>query len=137
VGNEPSYPGGKIVLGVISLGRNFLLPTVPVHEGLWRYWQKHGLWIWAGHKAVTITVPKAWRNRAAITWGVNVGIVSTLRLPGTLLTAGCPAGPGTWDAYVGGLYLRSRSACVPLVFAVGRRSAVVRVGVGRLCGTVP
>jgi hypothetical protein len=136
VGNEPSYPGGKIVLGVISLGRDFLQPTVRVHQGSWRYWQKHALWIWPGHQAVTITVSKAWRTRAAITWGVNLGIVSTLRLPGALLTPGCPAGPGTWDAYAGGFYLRSRSACVPLVFAVGRRSAVVRVGVGRRCGTV-
>jgi hypothetical protein len=136
-GNEPTFPGGKIVLGVISLGPAFLQPSVPVHQGWWRYWQKHGLWIWAGHQAVTITVPKAWRNRVAITWGVNVGIVSTLRLPGTLLTPGCPAGPGTWDGYAGGFYLRSRSACVPLAFAVGRRSAVVRVGVGRRCGTVP
>jgi len=33
-----------------------------------------------------------------------------------------------------GFYLRSRSACVPLVVGVGRRSAVVRVGVGRRCG---
>ena len=137
VGNEPSSPGGKIVLGVISLGPDVVQPTVPVHQGWWRYWQKHGLWIWTGHQAVTITVPKAWRNRAAITWGVNAGIVSTLRLPGTLLSPGCPAGPGTWNGYAGGIYLRSSSACVPLVFAVGRRSAVVRVGVGRRCGPVP
>ena len=134
VGNDPS-PDGKIVLGVISLGPAFLQPTVPVHQGWWRYWQKHGLWIWTGHQAVTITVPKAWRNRAAITWGENVGIVSTLRLPGTLLSSGCTAGPLTWNGYPGGFYLRSRSACVPLVFGLGRRSAVVRVGVGRRCGT--
>jgi hypothetical protein len=130
VGNEPS-PGGKIVLGVISLGPDFLQPAVPVHQRWWRYWQKHGLWIRAGHQVVTVTVPRAWRNRAAITWGVNVSIASTLRLPG------CPASPGTWNAYAGGFYLRSSSACVPLVFAVGRRSAMVRVGVGRRCGTVP
>ncbi len=130
VGNEPS-PEGKIVLGIISLGPDFLQPAVPVHQRWWRYWQKHGLWIRAGHQAVTITVPRAWRNRAAVTWGVNVGIASTLRLPG------CPAGPGTWNGYAGGFYLRSSSACVPLVLAVGRRSAVVRVGVGRSCGTVP
>jgi hypothetical protein len=130
VGSEPS-PGGKIVLGVISLGPDFLQPAVPVHQRWWRYWQKHGLWIRAGHQVVTVAVPRAWRNRAAITWGVNVGIARTLRLPG------CPAGPGTWNAYAGGFYLRSSSACVPLVLAVGRRSAVVRVGVGRRCGTVP
>lgn len=136
VRNEPSPPG-KIVLGVISLGPEVLQPPVPVRQGWWRFWQKHGLWILDGHQTVTITVPTAWRNRAAITWGVNVGIVSTLRLPGTLLTPGCPAGPLKWNGYAGGFYLRSSSACVPLVFAVGRRSAVVRVGVGRRCGPVP
>lgn len=129
VGNIPS-PGGKTVLGVISLGADFLQATVPVHQGVWRHWQKHGLFIRAGREAVTITVPKAWRTRAAVTWGVNVAIASTLRLPG------CPAGPRTWNAYAGGFYLRSSAACVPLVFAVGRRSAVVRVSVGRRCGMV-
>ena len=126
----PGTPPGRIVLGVITLGPEFLQPTVPVHQGWWRYWQKHGLAIRAGHQMVTITVPKAWRNRAAITWGVNVGIASTLRLPG------CPDTPGSWNGYAGGFYLRSNSACVPLVFTVGRRTAVVHVGVGRRCGPV-
>jgi hypothetical protein len=129
-------PDGKIVLGVIALGRDFLQRTVPVHQGWWRYWQKDGLWILEGRQTVTIRVPKAWRRDAAITWGVNVGIVSTLRLPGTLLTAGCPAGRLKWNGYAGGFYLRSKAACVPLEFAVGRRSAVVHVGVGRRCGPV-
>ena len=132
--NAPA-PDGKIVLGVISLHPE-LQPTVRVHQGWWRYWQKYGLEILDGHRAVTITVPIAWRSRAAITWGANAGIVSTLRLPGTLLTPGCPAGRLTWNGYAGGFYLRSPSACVPLVFAVGQRSAVVHIGVGRRCGTV-
>lgn len=135
VSNRPSPPG-KIVLGVISLGPEFLQPSVRVHQGWWRYWQKHGLWILDGHQAVTITVPTAWRSRAAITWGVNAGIVSKLRLPATLLTPGCPVGPLKWNGYAGGFYLRSSSACVPLVFTVGRRSAVVPVDVGRRCGPV-
>jgi hypothetical protein len=135
VGKAPA-PNGDIVLGVISL-RNALWPTVPVHQGGWHYWQKDGLWILDGHQTVTITVPKAWRSRAAITWGAGAGIVSTLRLPGTLLTPGCPAGPLKWNPYYGGFYLRSKSACVPLEFAVGRRSAVVRIGVGRRCSPGP
>jgi hypothetical protein len=123
----PDRDDGKLVLGIISIG-DAPWPTVRVHQGRWRYWQKDGLDIRAGHQTVTITVPRAWRNRAAITWGVNVGIASTLRLPG------CPATPGSINGYAGGFYLRSRSACVPLVFSVGRRSALVRVGVGRRCG---
>ena len=134
--NEPASPGGKIVLGVISIGDAYW-PAVRVHQGRWRYWDKDGLFILDGQRPVTITVPKAWRNRAAITWGVNAGIVSTLRLPGTMPSAGCLAGPLTWNGYPGGIYLRSRSACVPLVFGIARRSAVVRVGVGRRCGWLP
>jgi len=129
-------PNGPIVLGVISIG-DAPWPAVPVHQGRWRYWQKDGLQILDGHQTVTISLPRSWRNRAAITWGVNSGIVSKLRLPGTLLTPGCPVGPLKWNSYPGGFYLRSSSACVPLVFGVGRRSTVVRVGVGRRCGAGP
>src|SRR5215468_12780328 len=56
VRSEPA-PGGKAVLGVISLGRDFLQPTVPVHQGSWRYWEKHGLYLLDGRQTVTITVP--------------------------------------------------------------------------------
>jgi hypothetical protein len=125
------------VLGVISLGPDFLQPTVRVHEGRWLYWQKHRLWLRAGHQRVTITVPKAWRNRAAITWGANVGIASTIRFPGCPAGPGTLAGPGRGAVYPGGFYLRSNYACVPLVLAVERRSAVIRVSVGRRCRTAP
>jgi hypothetical protein len=76
---------------------------------------------------VTVTVPKAWRNRLAISWGNRPGFFSTIRI------ASCSAGPKPWNAYAGGFHLRSRSACVPLVFRVGRRSATVRFGLGRRC----
>jgi hypothetical protein len=106
VANEAEPTAGRIVLGVISITPGAAVqPAVRVDRGWWRYWQKTGLEIRAGSQAVTVTVPKAWRTRAAITWGVNVGIVSTLRLPG------CRAAPGTWNAYAGGFYLRSSSAC--------------------------
>lgn len=128
VANEAEPTAGRIVLGVIAITSGAAAqPAVRVDQGWWRYWQKTGLEIRAGSPAVTVTVPKAWRTRAAITWGVNTGIVSTLRLPG------CQAAPGTWNAYAGGIYLRSSSACVPLVFDVGHRSTVVRIGVGRRC----
>jgi hypothetical protein len=128
VANEAGPAAGRNVLGVVSIAPGAALePAVRVDQGWWRYWQKTGLEIRAGSQAVTITVPKAWRTRAAITWGVNVGIVSTLRL------AGCRAAPGTWNVYAGGFYLRSSSACVPLIFEAGGHSTVVRIGVGRRC----
>lgn len=128
IGNVPGPPAGQIMLGAVSFGSGTVLgPTVRVDQGRWRYWQKYGLAIRAGNQAVTITVPAAWRTRAAITWGVNVGIVGALRLPG------CPGAPGTWNAYAGGFYLRSSSACVPLVVEAGGRSTEVHIGVGRRC----
>jgi len=128
---QPAPPAGRIVLGVISIRADQAFPTARVDQGSWNYWQKYPLWIRAGRQAVTITVRDARRTGTAITWGVNVGIASKLRLPG------CPSGGGTWNGYAGGFYLRSRAACVPLVFGVGRRSTLVRVGVGRRCAPVP
>ena len=46
-----------------------------------------------------------------MTWGNNTGIVHTLRI------AGCGSDPSVGNAYAGGSYLRSSSACVPLIFS--------------------
>lgn len=82
-----------------------------------------------GSPSVLVTVQRGWPHRAAITWGNQAGIVtSTVRLQS------CPGPRGMWNVYTGGFYLRSRSACVPLVFQVQRRTATVRFGVGRHCG---
>ena len=128
---QPAPPPGRIVLGVISIRPDEAFPTARVRQGSWNYWQKYPLWIRAGRQPVRITVPNARQTGTAITWGVNVGIASELVLPG------CPSGGGTWNGYAGGFYLRSRAACVPLMFSVGRRSTLVRVGVGRRCAPVP
>ena len=89
--------------------------------------RKAGLLIRGDSPPVSVTVPKAWRTRAAITWG-NSGTVSALRI------ASCPRfGDEAWNVYAGGFLLRSRSACVPLTFRVGNRSATVRFGLGRAC----
>jgi hypothetical protein len=75
-----------------------------------------------------VRVPKAWRGRAAITWGSGTGTVSALRL------ASCPTSAGAWIGYPGGFFLKASSACVPLVFRVGHQSATVRFGIRRRCG---
>ena len=82
----------------------------------------------AGAERVTVTVPKQWRTRAAITWGNGGrGVFNSVRF------TGCGSNPDSGDAYAGGFYLASASACLPLVFRVGTRTATVRFGIGREC----
>jgi hypothetical protein len=91
------------------------------------YWRKAGIAIRASRAAVTVSVPKQWRNRVRIVWGAPGSPATMLRF------APCPSSVETWNGYAGGFLLRSRSACVPLVFAVGNRRATLRFGVGRRC----
>ena len=116
----------RVVLDAVSITA-YLPETVKVEDRAWPFWSKTGLVVRGGAPGVTISVPPAWRNRAAITWG-NTGAVAALRI------ARCPQhGAQSWNAYAGGFLLRSRSACVPLVIRVGQRAATARVGVGRRC----
>src|SRR6478735_6333168 len=115
------------VLGVVSVPPAYISQVVHLRDGAWPYWSKAGLVVRAGRGPVTVSVPLAWRKRAAITWGGNTGIVSSLRI----LRCGSNASHG--NAYAGGFYLRSRYACLPLVFRAGGHSATVRFGLGRRC----
>jgi hypothetical protein len=118
----------RLVLGSVSVPPAYLKQIVATRERPWRYWRKAGLVVRADGTAVVISVPKAWRKRAAIAWGYGGhGPFSSLRI------AGCRGDPHEGNAYSGGFYLRSSSACVPLVFRVGARSATVRFGLGRRC----
>ena len=123
-GHEAGY---RVVLGIVSVPPAHLRQVVPTHTRPWRYWRKAGLVVHAGSAGVTVSVPVAWRRRAAITWGNQTGVVSSLRI------AGCPLPARVWNAYAGGFYLRDRSACVPLIFRVGRRTRVIRFGIGGTC----
>jgi len=119
------------VLGVVAVPPAFMQQVVPTRQESWAkpwaYWHKQGLVIRAGGEAVTVTVPKIWRRRAAIMWGNSGGAVSSLRFEG------CGGSANVGHAYAGGFLLRSPSACIPLIFSVGKRSATVRFGVGQRC----
>jgi hypothetical protein len=118
----------RLVLGAVSVPPAYLAQVVPTGETPWAYWRKAGLVVRAGGQAVSISVPPAWRARAAIAWGYgNQGVFDSLRMES------CPGPAGRGLAYSGGFYLRSPSACLPLVFRVGRRSETVRFGIGRRC----
>lgn len=117
----------RVVLGVVSVPRAYLPQVVPTRSRPWTFWRKAGLVVRGDAGPVVVSVPRAWRRRAAITWG-DSEIVSRLRI------ARCPAlPPKVWNAYAGGFYLRSRSACVPLTFRVGGRAKTVRFGLAKRC----
>jgi len=123
-----SFRPKRVVLGVAAVPPAYIPQTVSSGVRRWPYWSKSGLVIRADSPPVRVSVPRRWRNRVAITWG-NTYIVSALRI------ASCPPSSslGVWNPYSGGFYLRSRSACVPLTFRVGNRTATVRFGVGKRC----
>jgi hypothetical protein len=93
----------------------------------WQYFAKNGVEVEAGSLPVTVSVARTFRHRAAISWGNAQPIVQTVRF------ASCRATATRWDAYAGGFFLHSRTACVPLVVRVGSRSKTVRVGIGKSC----
>jgi hypothetical protein len=119
----------RVVLGLVS-APPLSLPqktAIDPSSAPFRHWSKAGLAIRAQAAVVTVRVPKPWRDRARIIWG-------NASSPGTVLRfAPCPSTVETWGGYSGGFLLRSSSACVPLIFAVGQRHATLRFGVGREC----
>jgi hypothetical protein len=120
--------GNRVVLGTVSVPPAYLPQVGPSRNKAWPFFTKRGLDVRGGSPPVVVTVPKAWRRRVAITWG-DSAIVSRLRF----VTCSAFIPPKVWNGYAGGFYLRSRSACVPLVFRVGRRAKTVRFGFGRRC----
>ena len=118
--------GQRIVLDAISVPPVYLRQVARTGEQAWPYWTKAGVSIEAGSPTVTISVPTAWRARVAIAWGLQ-GPVSAQRF------APCAPPPTYWNGYVGGFFLKERSACVPLKIRIGKRIKTVRFGIGRHC----
>jgi hypothetical protein len=127
LGNSRPEHRYRQVLGVVAVPPAYMQQVVASGQKLWPYWHKQGLVIRATGESVTVTVPKLWRSRAAIIWGNSGGPVSSLRIEG------CGTSRTVGHAYAGGFFLRSSSACFPLVFGVGKRSVTVRFGVGERC----
>lgn len=127
LGSSRAQQRYRLVLDAVSVPPAYLQQVVATKQRPWRYWRKAGLVLRGNGGPVTITVPSRWRRRAAITWGNSGGPVGSLRI------AGCPGSRHLGNAYAGGFYLRSPSACLPLIFTIGARSATVRFGIGRRC----
>jgi len=126
--NSGTLSGARVVLGVLSVPPAYLPQVAGGGVRPWRYSAKYGLTVRAGSPPVLVSVPQGWRHRAAIDWGGS-GIVSSLRV------LSCPGRAGVWNSYAGGFWLRSPSACIPLVFQVGRQTATRAFGIGRRCGS--
>ena len=122
------FPGRRLVLGAVSAPGAYLPRTYPTEDKPppWRYFAKQGLVVKSG-TSVTISVPRGWRNRVAISWGNNVH-----RVFHTIRMAACSRTYRGY-AYAGGFFLPRPSACVPLVFAVGYRRQTVWFGIGQRC----
>lgn len=119
--------GTRILLGavVLSPGRELERPTLR-GDGRWRWYRPARIAIRDGEPHVSVSVPLGWQRRFAVSWGGSE--------PTDAVRFGrCASGRG-WTVFEGGVHLRKRAACVPLVVRVGGTSTTVRLGVGRACG---
>ncbi len=93
----PGKEGARLVLGKMVVASAYTpQQAVRVHNlERWTYWMKAGVAVHSGNFTVTVTVPKAWRSRAGISWGSGA-IVSSLRF------SGCPTASlvSGWNGYV-------------------------------------
>ena len=128
VGSAERRYRSRTVLGAVSVPPAYLEQVIQTRSRPWTYFSKHGLVARADGRAVTITVPRAWRTRAGIVWGnAGHGVFHTIRL------AGCRSDPSRGNAYAGGFFLRRPAACLPLVFSVAGRSRTVWFGLATRC----
>jgi len=132
-GKEGAADKRRLLLGRVLVPEPYLAQIERTYRQPWRYFRKAGMVIRGGLKApVSVRVPRLWRSRVAIRWGNAGAPVSSLRFEP------CAAfGANKWNAYSGGFYLQSPSACVPLIFRVGRHSASARFGLGVRCAPTP
>lgn len=128
-GTSPSgtTDGYRVVLGIVSVPPPVLRPVVRTKSGPFPFWQKAGLAIHPTRKAVSVIVPRAWRERVAIVWGNSESPGKSLKFQP------CPYGHLGWNGYAGGFYLLKRRECVPLIFKVANRSKIVRFGFDKRC----
>jgi len=130
IGNlsNPAGSDRHVALGLFSV------PSVTVgSERLfgvlhWRYWTKVAVGVRRYRAPVTVSVPKAWRSKVAVTWGNRAGIMSSIRF-----SSCADATSPNWSAYAGGFYLRQHIVCVPLIVSDGQRTATVRVAIDGKC----
>jgi hypothetical protein len=120
--------GTRILLGAVVLSPGHTLERPPLRgDAPWRWRRPARIAVRDGEVDVAVSVPLGWRDRVAVAWGDSPPAAA-------VRFARCAAPVRGWTVYEGGLHLRRRGDCVPLVVRVGGRSTTVRLGVGRACG---
>lgn len=121
--------GTRILLGavVLSPGPELERPTLR-GDTRWPWYRPARIAVRDRQPDVSVSVPLGWRDRVAVSWGADEPVVA--------VRFGRCASPGRgWTVYQGGLHLRKRADCVPVVVRAGGTSTTVRLGVGRACGS--
>ena len=121
----------QLLFGYVALPSRDAYVGKPERDitGRHRYASNTYLLVHTGTKAVTFTVPQAWRRRFGINFGDSGNrVLSALRVPPCryALTN------GVWNEWGGDFSFNVR-ACVPLVVRVGTRSTTVRFSLGKRC----
>jgi hypothetical protein len=121
--------GNRVVLGLVSV------PPARIQRGAssgiaaWKYFSKWGM-ATRSTTAVTVSVPRGWRNRVAVTWGASTAIAASIHFAPCrrLATSRRP-----WSTYPGGFFMDTPTTCVPLTITVGHHSRTLRFGIGKNC----
>jgi hypothetical protein len=119
--------GERELFGRVVVPPRRLQRAASLHEMGWPFFAKQGVTISTQSRGATITVARGSQREAAISWG------NGLRVARSVVFRRCAGSEHRWNAYAGGLFTRTRTACVGLVVRVGSRSRTIHVGVGRRC----
>ena len=128
VGNRDARYRYRSVLDTLS-APGMLLHAYRSGPPAWPHFGKSGMVVRGGPgEPVSVTVPRAWRNRLAISWGNGGhGVFHTIRFPR------CGPDSSIGYAWAGGFFLKRVPGCVPLRFAAGQRTTILWFGVTRRC----
>jgi hypothetical protein len=117
----------RIILGVFAAPAMRLQRAALSGDARWPYFAKSGVEIRAGVGPVAVLIPSRMQGQAAISWGNGLPVVATVRFPR------CRPSPDRWNAYAGGFFTRSPTACITVVVRIGARSKTTRVSIGQRC----
>jgi hypothetical protein len=125
------HKGDQVLFGYVAVPSRdaYLGQPGRTITGRWRYATTAYLLVHTGTKAVTLSVPQAWRGR----FGIDFGNSGNHGLP-ALRVSPCryALSNGVWNEFGGSFSFNTR-ACAPLIVRVGKRSSTTHFGLGKRC----